>query len=72
MQHVGDGLVAKSCPIPCLVTPWTVACQALLTMGFHSKNTGVGCYFLFQGIFPTQGSNLGLQYCKRSALQVDS
>ena len=22
------------------------------------KNTGVGCHFLFQGIFPTQGSNL--------------
>ena len=21
------------------------------------KNTGVGCHFLFQGIFPTQGSN---------------
>ena len=24
------------------------------------KNTGVGCYDLFQGIFPTQGSNLHL------------
>ena len=24
------------------------------------KNTGVGCHFLLQGIFPTQGSNLGL------------
>ena len=23
-----------------------------------SKNTGVGCHFLLQGIFPTQGSNL--------------
>ena len=23
------------------------------------KNTGVGCHFLLQGIFPTQGSNLG-------------
>ena len=22
------------------------------------KNTGVGCHFLLQGIFPTQGSNL--------------
>ena len=26
------------------------------------KNTGVGCHFLFQGIFPTQGSNPGLLY----------
>ena len=24
------------------------------------KNTGVGCHFLLQGIFPTQGSNLHL------------
>ena len=24
------------------------------------KNTGVGCYFLLQGIFPAQGSNLHL------------
>ena len=23
------------------------------------KNTGVGCHFLLQGIFPTQGSNPG-------------
>ena len=27
---------------------------------FLGKNTGVGCHFLFQGIFPTQGSNLSL------------
>ena len=72
MQHGGGGLVAKSCPIPCLVTLWTVACQVLLSMGFHSKDTGVGCCFLFQGIFLTQGSNLGLQCCRRSVLQVDS
>ena len=25
--------------------------------GFLGKNTGVGCHFLLQGIFPTQGSN---------------
>ena len=24
---------------------------------FPGKNTGVGCHFLLQGIFPTQGSN---------------
>ena len=28
----GGGLVAKSCPI--LATPWSVACQALLSMEF--------------------------------------
>ena len=25
---------------------------------FPGKNTGLGCHFLFQRIFPTQGSNL--------------
>ena len=42
------------------VTPWTIAHQAPLSMGFSSKNTGVGCHALFQGTFPTQGSNLNL------------
>ena len=31
------------------------------------KNTGVGCHFLLEGIFPTQGLNLGLLHW-----QVDS
>ena len=39
------------------VTLYTVACQAPLSMGLSSKNTGEGCHVPFQGIFPTQGSN---------------
>ena len=39
------------------VTPWTIAHQALLSMDNPGKNTGVGCHFLLQGIFLTQGSN---------------
>ena len=31
---------------------------------FPGKNTGVSCHALLQGIFPTQGSNAGLPYCK--------
>ena len=27
---------------------------------FQAKNTGIGCHFLLQGIFPTQGSNPSL------------
>jgi len=38
-------------------TPWTVPLQAPLSMDSPGKNTGVGCHFLLQGIFPTQGSN---------------
>ena len=30
-----------------------------------SKNTGVGCHALFQGIFLIQGSNLGLLHCRQ-------
>ena len=41
-------------------TPWTVARQASLSVGFPSKNTGVCCHFLLQRIFLTQGSNLYL------------
>ena len=29
------------------------------------KNTGVGCHFLLQGIFPIQGSNPGLPHCRQ-------
>ena len=64
-----DGLVAKLCPT--LMTPWTVAHQTLLPHGiFPGKNTGVYCHFLFQGIFPTQGSNLGLLHCRKILYQM--
>ena len=36
-----------------LLCPW----------GFPGKSTGVGCHCLLQGIFPTQGSNLGPLHC---------
>ena len=29
------------------------------------KNTGVGCHFLLQGTFSTQGSNTGLLHCRQ-------
>ena len=42
------------------VTPWTVARQTPLSTDSPGKSTGVGCHFLLQGIFLTQGSNLCL------------
>ena len=48
------------------VTSWSVARQALLSMGFPGKNTGVGCHFLLQEIFPTQGLNPGLPHCRQT------
>jgi len=41
-------------------TPWTIARQAPLSMGFSKQNTGVGCRALLQEIFLIQGSNLRL------------
>ena len=35
-------------------------------MGFSRQSPGVGCHFLLQGIFPTQGLNLGLPHCRQA------
>ena len=56
-------LVAKSCSTllrphglfpPRLLCPWD----------FPGKNTGMGCYFLLQGIFPPQKLNQRLPHCR--------
>ena len=50
--------------------------DSLQTHGLYSpwnspgQNTGVGSLSLLQGIFPTQGSNLGLQHCRRILYQL--
>ena len=41
-------------------TPWTVACQAPLSMGFSRQEYWSGLHFLLQGIFQTQGLNAHL------------
>ena len=40
--------------------------RLLCPWNFPGKNTGVSCYFLLQGIFPTQGWNLGLLHCRQT------
>ena len=52
------------------VTPWTVAHQALCRWDFPCKNTREGCHSLLQGIFPTQGSNLGLPHCRQTLYRL--
>ena len=47
---VSDSLWPRGAQPARLFCPWD----------FPGKNTGVGCHFLLQGIFPTQGSNLPL------------
>ena len=52
------------------MTPWTVAYQAPLSMGFSGKSAGVDCHFLRQEIFQTQGSNLGLPLCEQTLYRL--
>ena len=48
-------MYTQSCPTLC--SPMTVVRQPPLSMEYcPGKNTGMGCHFLLQGIFPTQGS----------------
>ena len=37
---------------------------------FPDKDTGVGCHFLLQGIFPIQGLNPGLLHCTQILYQL--
>ena len=39
--------------------------ELLCLWDFPGKSTGVGCHFLLQRIFLTQGSNLGLPHCRQ-------
>ena len=70
LEKIGGGgsLVSKSCPT--LATPWTVACQAPLSMRFSRQEYWVGCHSLLQGIFPTQESNSGVLHCRQILYQL--
>ena len=61
----GGGLVTRLCPT--LVTPWTIACQAPLSMGFSRQEYWSG------SPFPSPGdlANPGIEP-RSSALQADS
>ena len=62
-EKESESEVSQSC---LTVSSWTVAYQAPPSMDFPDKSTGVGCHFLLQGIFPTQGSNPGLPHCRQT------
>ena len=56
--------VAQSCPTLCDPMDCSLPGSSL-PWDSPGKNTGVGCYFLLQGIFPTQGSNSGLLHSRQ-------
>ena len=61
--------VTQSRPTPC--NPMDCSPPGFSVHGiFPGKNTGVGCHFLLQGLFPTQGSNLHLLHLLQG--QADS
>ena len=65
MCIVGRGLVTKSCPT--LVIPWTIACQAPLSMGFSRKEYWSGLPFPSPGDLPNPEIEPG-----SPALEADS
>ena len=52
---MSDSLLPHGLQLTWLLCPWDSP----------GKNAGVGCHFLLQGIFPTQGFNLGLPHCRQ-------
>ena len=56
--HSSEVKVAHSCPTLC--DP----------MDYPGRNTGVGSLSLLQGIFPNQGSNVGLPHCRQILYQL--
>ena len=71
-------LLIQLCPTLC--DPIDCSLPVLCPWDSPGKNTGVGCHFLLQGIFLTQGSNPGLLHCRwalyhlspREALSTES
>ena len=55
--------VAQSCPTLC--DPMDCSLPGSSIHGIL-QNPGVGCHFLFQGIFPTQGSKPGLPHWRQT------
>ena len=60
--------VAQSCPTLC--DPIDCSTRLLSLWDFPGKSTGVGCHFLLQGIFPTQGLSPGLPRCRQTLYRL--
>ena len=51
-------------------TPWNVAYEAPLSMGFSMQESWSGLPFPSPGIFPTQGWNPGLLHCRQTLYRL--
>ena len=69
-SHIGHCcIVAKPCLTDCDPVDYRFP-RLLCPWDSPSKNTGVGCHFLFEGIFPTQGLNLRLLFWQADSLPL--
>ena len=61
-------MLSHSVMSSCLQPHGLQSTRLLCPWDFPGENTGMGCHFLLQGIFPTQGSNphlLRLLHCRQ-------
>ena len=56
-------LVAEMYQTPCDTEDCRTPTRLLCPWDFGCKNTGVGCHFLFQGIFPTRNPHICMYVC---------
>ena len=65
LRRESESKVVKSCLTLC--DPMDCSLPGPSVHGiFPGNSTGVVCHFLLQGIFPTQGWNLGLPHCRQT------
>ena len=74
-HHYAVHLKVTTCLVTqsCLTLLWShglYPTRLLCPWDSPGKNTGVGCRALFQGIFPTQGSNPSLLHCRQILYQL--
>ena len=70
MSAVFEGALEILVLVRRFVTPWTVACQAPLSMGFSSQEYWSGLSFPPPGIFLTQESNSRLLHWQADSLPL--
>ena len=67
--HVHTFVILSLSHVRLFATPWTVAHQAPLSLGFPREAYWSGLpFFLLQGVLLTQGSNLQLLHCQAGSL----
>ena len=64
MVICGDALL-RACSRPTLCHPMDCSPPGSSVHGILQARIPLGCHFLLQGIFPTQGSNLRLLHCRQ-------